>query len=305
MFITSQRVTVLRRAAMAITALTLSLTALVGVGPQPVELSAPAAAAATYDSNGPEGTVYRLYRAYFLREPDRGGFDYWVNAYRSGYPLNKISNDFARSEEFRGRYGSLDNRQFLDRVYANVLGRQPDQGGYSYWLDQMNRGMLRGYVMIYFSDSAEFRSKTAGGVPPGYTAISQYESDQRTIKRLWRGQSDAFSVSTQHGFSFMAANNYPGLGGSAEECRTFDDGYRAPDGYWQEIVVHDGTAERDDDWRMPDGPTAGQPLQGRVYILTVTFTEGEPGYAPLTYVMELHTTVLPDGSAKFFVACWE
>lgn len=31
-----------------------------------------------------------------------------------------------------------------------------------------NRGMPRGVVMINFSDSAEFRSKTTGGRPPGF-----------------------------------------------------------------------------------------------------------------------------------------
>jgi subtilisin family serine protease len=127
-----------------------------------------AAATKSYDPNGPAGTIYRLYRAYFLREPDSGGFDYWLATYASGYPLDKISNDFARSKEFQARYGSLDNRGFLDLVYRNVLGRAPDQGGYDYWLGQMNRGMLRGFVMIYFSDSQEFRSKTAAGRPPGY-----------------------------------------------------------------------------------------------------------------------------------------
>lgn len=122
----------------------------------------------SYDANGPMGTIYRLYRAYFLREPDKQGYEYWLSVYRSGYPLDKISNDFARSKEFQARYGSLDNAAFLTRVYQNVLQRNPDKPGYDYWMDQMARGMLRGYVMIYFSDSSEFRSKTAAGRPPGY-----------------------------------------------------------------------------------------------------------------------------------------
>lgn len=128
----------------------------------------PPPSSGTYDPSGPSGTVYRLYRAYFLREPDRAGYDYWLGVYRNGYPLDKISNDFARSAEFQQRYGSVDNRQFLTLVYQNVLGRQPDDSGYAYWTHQMDQGMLRGDVMIYFSDSEEFRSKTAAGRPPGY-----------------------------------------------------------------------------------------------------------------------------------------
>lgn len=129
-----------------------------------VNLSAPDA----YNAYGPDGTIYRLYRAYFLRQPDIDGFSYWRDAYRNGYPLRAISNDFARSAEFQSRYGQVDNRTFVQLVYENVLERQPDAGGYQYWLDQMDRGLIRGDVMLYFSDSREYRGKTAAGIPPGF-----------------------------------------------------------------------------------------------------------------------------------------
>lgn len=138
--------------------------AVLGLAPIPPS----AGAAELYQPDSAAGSVYRLYRAYFLREPDRDGFAYWMYVHGEGYPIANISDDFARSAEFQSRYGNLDNRAFLDRVYANVLGRTPDQGGYAYWLDHMNRGMPRGFVMVHFSDSAEFRAKTADGVPPGY-----------------------------------------------------------------------------------------------------------------------------------------
>lgn len=128
----------------------------------------PAGIARAYDADSATGTIYRLYRAYFRREPDAGGFEHWNAAFASGYPLDKISNDFARSQEFRDTYGALDNRHFLDLIYRNVLGRAPEPDGYAYWLAHLDRGLLRGLVMIYFSDSEEFRAKTAGGRPPGY-----------------------------------------------------------------------------------------------------------------------------------------
>lgn len=134
----------------------------------------PAASSATplttvrYDADGGSGTIYRLYRAYFLREPEKAGYDHWLGAYLQGYRLSEISDDFAKSEEFQQRYGSIGNAEFLTRVYLNVLGRGVDAGGYDYWMDKMNRGLSRGLVMIYFSDSAEYRRKTAEGRPPGY-----------------------------------------------------------------------------------------------------------------------------------------
>lgn len=136
----------------------------------PGTVSAPIAFAnPTYDPNGPTGTIYRLYRAYFLREPDKAGYDYWLSVYRQGYPLTDISENFSRSREFQSTYGNLDMPHFIQRVYLNVLDREPDPDGYNYWADQMaNKGMPRGVVMINFSESAEFKSKTAGGRPPGY-----------------------------------------------------------------------------------------------------------------------------------------
>jgi len=123
---------------------------------------------AGYDANGPAGTVYRLYRAYFLREPDLDGFRYWLDRYRAGQSLTSIADAFSRSREFQGTYGSVSDRSFVDLVYRNVLERSPDLAGFQYWLSTLLGGATRGQVMISFSDSAEFRTKTADGTPPGY-----------------------------------------------------------------------------------------------------------------------------------------
>lgn len=137
--------------------------------PAPTPAPAPAPEITRYDANGPTGTIYRLYRAYFLREPDEAGYRYWLNTYAGAYPLTRISDDFTRSAEFVSDYGDVTNAEFIRLVYDNVLEREPDSDGYAYWLDQMDhRGMSRGVVMINFSDSAEFRSKTADGRPPGF-----------------------------------------------------------------------------------------------------------------------------------------
>lgn len=122
----------------------------------------------SYDPDGPEGTIYRLYRAYFLREPDASGFEHWLGRYRAGQTLTSIADEFARSHEFQGTYGSVDDHEFVRLVYHNVLGRSPDLAGYRYWVLHLVNGLPRGAVMINFSDSDEFRARTADGVPPGY-----------------------------------------------------------------------------------------------------------------------------------------
>lgn len=107
--------------------------------------------------------VVRLYRAYFLRAPDAGGLDFWVARRRSGtWTLKRISDYFASSSEFKTKYGTLTNEEFVERIYTDVLGRAPDPSGLDYWTRQLDLGLkTRGDVMLAFSDSSEFRRKQA------------------------------------------------------------------------------------------------------------------------------------------------
>ncbi len=107
-----------------------------------------------------QGQVYRLYLAYFLREPDAGGFAHWTTQRNSGVAIRSISGHFAQSDEFVDTYGSLSDARFVDLVYRNVLGRNPDAGGRASWLEQLGNGMSRGDMMIGFSESREFILQT-------------------------------------------------------------------------------------------------------------------------------------------------
>ncbi|MEZ5341241.1 MAG: DUF4214 domain-containing protein [Acidimicrobiales bacterium] len=107
------------------------------------------------------GGVQRLYQAFFRRQSDAGGLAYWVEARSSNISLNQIADVFVTSPEFQQTYGSLNNRQFVDLIYRNVLKRSPDGSGYDYWLSLLAKGKLsRGQLMVQFSDSAEFQALT-------------------------------------------------------------------------------------------------------------------------------------------------
>ncbi len=102
--------------------------------------------------------VKRLYLAYFLRESDRAGLDFWITDSRS---MPEVSEEFARSAEFQQRYGALDDAGFVELIYRNVLGRPSEDGGRAFWLDQLANGMTRGNVMLNFSNSPEFIAKVS------------------------------------------------------------------------------------------------------------------------------------------------
>ncbi|MDY0072436.1 MAG: trypsin-like serine protease [Thauera sp.] len=73
-----------------------------------------------------------------------------------GMSLVEVASEFAASNEFRQRYGALDNEGFVTLVYRNVLERDPDPIGRVYWLNKLASGMSRGEVMLGFSDSFEY-----------------------------------------------------------------------------------------------------------------------------------------------------
>lgn len=107
----------------------------------------------------------RLYFGYFNRIPDAGGLLYWFDLLRAGRAsIGAIAQQFARSSEFVGTYGTLDDGAFVDRVYGNVLGRAPDPSGRQYWVDRLAAGTSRGTVMVNFTESSENRARRSTAV---------------------------------------------------------------------------------------------------------------------------------------------
>ncbi len=111
-----------------------------------------------------EARVRRLYEAFFLRAPEADGLEYWTGQADSGVKLEVIASAFAQSAEFQDQYGALGDQQFVELVYANVLGRSPEADGLTYWTSMLQGGLDRGTAMVGFSESAEF-VKSTGTIP--------------------------------------------------------------------------------------------------------------------------------------------
>ena len=109
--------------------------------------------------------VSRLYQAYFLRIPDTSGLSYWISQKLAGVTIEEISNTFSTVDEFTNMYGPKTDAEFVQLVYQNVLGRQPDDSGLSYWVDdRLGQGESRGTVMIGFSESVEYQTTTLNNI---------------------------------------------------------------------------------------------------------------------------------------------
>jgi hypothetical protein len=119
--------------------------------------------------------VWRLYQAFFLRQPDVSGFRYWVSVRSQGASLSAIAYQMAQGPEFQNRYGSLSHIEFVDLVYTNVLCRSAlgDPEGRAYWTGLLESGSLtRWDMMINFVELREYlaRTGTCHSIYPGETA---------------------------------------------------------------------------------------------------------------------------------------
>ncbi len=106
--------------------------------------------------------IDRLYVAYFLRRPDFDGLRYWIDQRGSGTTVTQIADSFADGNEFQARYGSLTFGDFVDQLYRDVLGREPDVAGRDYWLAELAADRVtRGNIVVQFTEGAELIGLTA------------------------------------------------------------------------------------------------------------------------------------------------
>lgn len=113
----------------------------------------------------PSRSVARLYLAYFERDPDLEGFDFWYRLLAANQgTIDTVSQSFATSSEFNTKYGNLNDTDFVKLVYKNVLHRDGEAEGVTYWVGRLDAGLSRGAMMTSFSESPENISATSARV---------------------------------------------------------------------------------------------------------------------------------------------
>ena len=117
--------------------------------------------AVRFDEAGMGGYAYRLYKAAFDRTPDAKGLGDWIRYLDAGGSRDTVAQGFVQSFEFNTKYGMLDNANFVQRLYNNVLGRDGEAKGFNDWFGALESGLSRSAVLQGFSDSPENITKTS------------------------------------------------------------------------------------------------------------------------------------------------
>lgn len=116
------------------------------------------------------GDLTELYVAYFNRAPDAYGLYYWASRLVEGLSMKDIAKSFfAQPETQASLPSSLSTQDFVTKVYANVLGRAPDQAGFDYWVNSLQSGdVTRDVFMLAIINGA--KAPTGGPLDAQYLA---------------------------------------------------------------------------------------------------------------------------------------
>jgi hypothetical protein len=91
-----------------------------------------------------ENLVTQIYQEQLGREPDEGGLEYWSNALANGADLQQVLQGINQSVE-----GQNYDTQYITSLYRQILGRNPEQEGFQYWLSE---AQIKGYTPDQLKD---------------------------------------------------------------------------------------------------------------------------------------------------------
>ena len=97
------------------------------------------------------------------------GLKYWIGMMDGGINLPTVASGFIASNEFKTLYGANPtNDQFVSKLYNNVLGRAPDEGGFNYWVGLLNNKQIdMTSTLVNFSESTENQAEVIGVIQDG------------------------------------------------------------------------------------------------------------------------------------------
>jgi hypothetical protein len=130
--------------------------------------------------------------------------------------MSRVSSFRPSVEQLESRE-VLSNSSFVTHLYQDVLGRQPDAAGYSFWVNSLDQGTYTtGQVSIAFAASTEYRTNVIGrfyvdilGRYPNTSEVNTFLSlfeaglSQDNIRGLFFGSEEFYNRVGQNPTAFV------------------------------------------------------------------------------------------------------
>lgn len=97
--------------------------------------------------------IVGLYIAFFNRAADKDGLLFWEEkSYELGEDtvIKTLSAGFAKHEKFNDLYDKLNNKEFVQSIYKNILGQAGDSDGVAYWTKLIDKGLSKSDMVANF-----------------------------------------------------------------------------------------------------------------------------------------------------------
>jgi hypothetical protein len=120
--------------------------------------------------------IERFYTNILGRPSDEGGLEAWRNVINT-QSASAVALGFLNSAEFKNK--GLDDAAFVDILYRTLFDRAGDEGGTSYWLEQLSSGQLRDMVIWGFLRAGEFKTLSDTF---GVTAVSAADESSYGVR---------------------------------------------------------------------------------------------------------------------------
>ncbi len=157
-----------------------------------------------------------MYIAYFDRAPDALGLLYWASRLKDGMTLQEIAKSFFVQPETLAAYpASQTTTEFVTKVYNNMLGRDPDQGGLNYWVNSLES--VDGVSKDEFMLAVIYGARASTGSP----ADVQYLSNKNLVGKDYAVTEGLSNVT----WAKTVMANVDGSAGSVQAAFQLTDGF--------------------------------------------------------------------------------
>jgi hypothetical protein len=139
--------------------------------------------------------VSNAYENYLGRAADSSDLAYWVAQLNSGATDESVLASILGSDEYYTDSGGTAD-DFVTALYDDVLARDPDANGLTYWESQLSSGMSRTAVAASFLFSTEYRTDLVNGYYETFLRrVSDSDGLNYWVARLAAGASDESVIS--------------------------------------------------------------------------------------------------------------
>jgi len=113
----------------------------------------------------------RLYFGLLDRAPDAEGVDNFTNFLEAGNTTTQAAQVFLDSAEYQANFAGLSDDEFVDSLYENALGRDPDEGGFQAYTTALENGVSRAEVAAAITQSVEAQVRFDPIVEQGWVIV--------------------------------------------------------------------------------------------------------------------------------------